>query len=203
MTQTLTVNLARPLATVRALDADRNDPAPGNETHPGKTPAAQEPLAIAVEAARRQATQEIESQKEELARLCETAANLAAKLDRLYREAVAHHSEEIARLAVEIAGKIVAQKTAAGDYDIQAIIQEALKRAPTQQGITIRVNPDDLARCQQLQQAGPEGALAEISFVADWSIGRADCLIETPKGIVKSFVEEHLQRIGDALAKAK
>jgi flagellar biosynthesis/type III secretory pathway protein FliH len=67
----------------------------------------------------------------------------------------------------------------------------------------VRINPEDLPRCQQLQQEKPDSQFASLNLVADWSVGRADCLIETPKGIVKSFVEEHLARITEALEKAQ
>ena len=44
-------------------------------------------------------------------------------------------------------------------------------------------------------------AFTELEFTPDWSIGRGECLVETPKGIVKSFLEEHLERISEALQK--
>ena len=109
----------------------------------------------------------------------------------------------ISMLAVEIARKVLADRVNQGDYDMQPIIEEALKRAPTRQQMTIHVNPADLPLCQQLQQNNPDGHLAELNFTADWSVSRADCLVETPKGIVKSFVEDHLARISEALERAQ
>jgi hypothetical protein len=32
---------------------------------------------------------------------------------------------------------------------------------------------------------------------------RAECLLETPKGIVESLIDEHLERIGKALKTAE
>jgi flagellar assembly protein FliH len=144
-----------------------------------------------------------EQQKKELAQLCETVSNLAGKLDHLYEQTVTHSHGEIAKLAVEIARKIVMCEVSRGSYDIQAIIEEALKRVPTHQDLVVRVNPKDAPSCQRLQEEHPDSELAKLQFVPDWSIARANCLIETPKGIVKSFVEEGLERIREALEKSQ
>ena len=42
-----------------------------------------------------------------------------------------------------------------------------------------------------------------IKFVSDSNIGRAECLIETPKGIVESLIEKNLEQISKALEKAE
>ena len=74
---------------------------------------------------------------------------------------------------------------------------------PARQDIVIRLNPEDLPQCQQHQQENPDSPFAELEFTADWSVGRGECLVETPKGIVKSFIEEHLERISEALQKVE
>jgi len=82
-------------------------------------------------------------------------------------------------------------------------VEEALKRAPTRQDIIVRLNPEDLPLCQQLQQENPQDAFSKLEFTADWSVGRGECLVETPKGVIRSFIEEHLERIGEALEKVE
>ena len=129
--------------------------------------------------------------------------NMAEQLGRVHEETVANHRSDIARLAVEIARRILAQRVASGDYDVQSVIEEALKRAPTHQNVVVRVNPQDLPACQKLQQQDAEGPWAALEFVADRSIARADCLVETPKGIIKSFVAQHLERIVEALGRVE
>jgi len=146
---------------------------------------------------------ESESQKAQLVQLCRTINGMVASLDRLHQETLARNRTEIARLAVEIARKILMDKAGKGEYDIQAIVEEALKRAPTRQKIVVRLNPEDLAQCQRWQQENPDGAFAGLELAADWSIGRGECLVETPKGIVKAFIEEHLEHISEALQKAQ
>ena len=203
MPEALTIHLARPITAVAAPKVMSASATLEDESESAETQGMQEQLAAAQEATQHQKLREIEAQKAELARSCETVGAIAAKLDRLYQDTLGQNRADIARLAVEIARKILMHKTSQGDYDIQAIVEEALKRAPSRQEITVRLNPEDLPQCQQLQQAHPDSPLAEVNFVADWTIARADCLVETPKGVVKSFVEEHLERIGEALAKVK
>jgi flagellar assembly protein FliH len=145
--------------------------------------------------------QELEQQKTQLAQLCQAVNSICAKLSKLHQETVTCNRAEIARLAIEIARRILPYRAGKGDYNLPGIIEEALKRAPTRQNLVIRLNPDDLPPCQRWQQENPESPLAELELTADGSIGRGECLVETPKGIVKSFIDEHLERISEALQK--
>jgi flagellar biosynthesis/type III secretory pathway protein FliH len=145
---------------------------------------------------------ELAQQKAQLAQLCQAVNSIAGGLSRLYQDTLARNRAEIARLAVEIARKILRVRIEKRDYDMQGIVEEALKLAPTRQHVVIRLNPEDLPGCQQLQQANPTGPFAELEFTPDGGLGRGECLVETPKGIVPSFLEEHLERIGEALQKA-
>lgn len=200
MSEALTINLPKPVAGLRLIDE------PGHEASPQAPPMAAEvqPGQPGVaQADERPVSEAMKKQQNDLTQLCQTVNGLAVKLNDLHQQTVAHHRSDIARLAVEIARKILTHKVNKGEYDIQTIIDEALKRAPTRQNLVVRVNPEDLATCQQFQQENPGTQFAELDLVADWSIARADCLVETPKGIVKSFVEEHLTRIGEALEKAQ
>jgi flagellar biosynthesis/type III secretory pathway protein FliH len=145
----------------------------------------------------------LQQEKNELDQLLRTVHDIAGRLQRLHEETLAHHHAEIARLAVAIARKILMYKVNQGDYAIQAIVEEALKRAPARQNLVVRLNPEDLPRCQQLQGQDPQSPFAALELAPDWSIGRGECLVETPKGIVKSFIEEHLEHLGEALQKAQ
>lgn len=195
MPQTLTIHLARPIASLRLAGADDNGCDRSSDARSRevcRTPVGSPPDA-----------QAIEREKEKLAQSCRLVENLAGKLGDLYDQAVTGHRAEIARLAVEIARKVLAGRIERGDYDLQPVIEEALRRAPAHHELVIRVNPEDLPLCQQWQQDNPNGQFADLNFVADWSVARADCLVETPKGVVKSFVADHLARVADALERAQ
>jgi len=201
MPEMLTINLAQPIAAVRIIhgaDAVVNDRrAPQSvQDRPGAAEAA-------MQANPYSSAEEREQQQAEIAALCRTVGSIADSLRKLHEGLLANNHTEIAGLAIEIARKILMHKVAKGEYDIQAIVTEALKRAPTRRNIVVRLNPEDLPRCRKLQEEGPENPFTELELTADWSIGRGECLIETPKGIVKSFIEEHLERIGEALQKVE
>jgi len=192
MTETITIQFEKPVAAVGP--ADNYDDA-GISSDYGQVTSKTFDEQV-------QLTRQLRIQKAEFSRLCQTVNALTDKLGQFYDSIFAGHKEEIAKLSVEIARKILAQKVQDGDYQIEAIIQEALKNAPTRQDIAVRLNPDDFARCQKIQQDEPN-TFAGIKFTCDPNIGRAECVIETPKGIVESMINEHLERIVKALKKVE
>ena len=95
------------------------------------------------------------------------------------------------------------QKVQQGDYEIQSIIEKALENAPTRQDLIVHLNPEDLVQWQKLQADNADGTLAGIKFISDSNIGRAECLLESPKGTVESLIDKQLEQIGNALKKAE
>jgi flagellar biosynthesis/type III secretory pathway protein FliH len=146
--------------------------------------------------------QDLEAQKAAFTQACETLNNVIAKLNQFCDKLYAGRSEEIARLSVEIARKILMQKVENGDYEIESIIKEALKSTPGGQDVVVHLNPEDIETCRKAQQQEPGGVFAGIKLIPDPNIGRAECLLESPKGIVKSLIDDNLERICKALEKA-
>jgi len=178
MTQTVTIRVEKPVTSATLLDE-----------------AGQEAPTTPPEAAGLQ-----ETEKENLATVCRALQEAVNKINRSQENIFDGYKGQIVKLSVEIARKILAQKIAKGDYEIESIIQEALKNAPTRQQVVVRLNPDDLAQLRKARQGGTAG---DIEFVADVSIGRAQCVVETPKGIIESLIDEHLEQIGEMLKKVE
>jgi len=147
--------------------------------------------------------QDVEAQRAALSQVNQALKKVTAKLNEFYDATFAAHKEEIARLAVEIARKILAQKVENGDYKIEPIIKETLSNAPVRQDVVVRLNPADLTEWQKLRESEPGEDFTGIKFVPDASIGRAECVLETPKGIIESLINQHLEQIGKALRKVK
>jgi flagellar assembly protein FliH len=205
MSGPIEIHLDKPVESVTILN-DYSSECPSNNRPNGTTYtdgdlSSDEGLKSTVETQQAKAIAELEEQKSELARVYQTVCEIADKLNKLYTDVSAKHKDEIAKLSVEIANKVLMQKIEKGDYEIEAIIKEALKNAPTQQEIVVHLNPEDLFKCQKMQENDPSSGFAQIKFVADPGIGRAECLVETPKGIVKSLIDEHMERITEALTK--
>ncbi len=191
MTQTLTVNLEKPVTSAKLLDESVDDKLSGRAQADSAANAEQIP------------SRDSETQKNTFSLACQAVNDVVTKLNQFYDKVFVEHKEEIARLSVEIARKILMQKVEDGDYEIQSIVKEALNNAPTRQNIVVHLNPEDLAECQKALRNEPDGTLKDVKFVSDSNIGRAECLLESPKGIVESLINEHLDRISKALKKAE
>lgn len=194
MSQTLTVRLEQPIASAKVLTG----PAAGT----GGTASTQSrgesiPRMASVSAG------DSESQRAAFLQASKALNSAVAKLNKFYEELFAGHKGEIARLSVEIARKILMQKVETGDYRIESIVQEALENTPSRNDVVIHLNTEDLAQCQKAQEDSEGTIFDGVKFVADPAIGRAECLVESPKGITKFLIEENLERISKALMKAE
>jgi len=185
MSAMLTINISSPIASVEIPDGHSE---PVGDEHIEKRPDAG---AFSRE--------DVDAQKVVFVQTCAALNRVIDKLNEFCDKIFAAHREEIAHLSVEIARKILMHKVTNGDYEIEAIVKEAIGNAPGRQDLTVHLNPDDLAQCRKAQEAEPHGVLAGIKLVSDSNIGRAECLLESPKGIVKSLIEENLERITRAL----
>jgi len=186
MSGTVLIRLAKPIASVR-LTEDYPDKAAGTSTEAGQAGP----------------TQQLQRQNAEVSGLCRTLQNIIDKLNQFYEKAFSGHKEQVAKLSVEIARKILMQKIQDGDYEIESIVSEALKNTSVRQGLVVHLNPDDLGIFQKARDDAPTGGLAGIKLVADPSVGRAECLVESPKGTIQSLIEEHLEQVEKALQKAE
>ncbi|MBN2183408.1 MAG: hypothetical protein JW715_15970 [Sedimentisphaerales bacterium] len=142
------------------------------------------------------------TQNVNLSQACRILNNITDKLNEVYENLFMKHREEIAELAVEIARKILLQKVEKGDYEIEAIVKEALNNVPSRRDVEIHLNPKDAEQCQEELRNEQGCTLSGIKLIPDPDIGPAECLITSPKGTVHSFIEEHLEQIGEALKKA-
>ncbi len=145
---------------------------------------------------------QIEQKKNQLTQLCSDLENLIKNLAQSQAELIVQHKQDIANLSVEIARKIIAHKVENDDYQIKQIVENALEDAPVNQDIIVRLNPKDCSQIEQLVKQSKFEIASQVTFVADAKIGPAECVLETPKGIIESFIDQHLEKIKQALVKA-
>ena len=193
MPDTFEVNLAMPIKSVRILDGYSIN-AESSVSDSMNTVANSEQTEL---------IEDLKEQRRLYSETCRTLQDLVAKINQSYDEIFTGHKDEIAKLSVEIARKILTQKIQDGDYEIESIVKETLKNAPTRQDLVVHLNPEDLADCQKAQQDDNGGTLAGVKLVADANIGRAECVLESPKGIIRSLIDEHLEQIEKTLKKAE
>lgn len=193
MSQTLTVNLNKPIISAKVL-GDYTGGGDSQLSDPDRDDSNTETGQILI--------QDFEAQKAVFSQACQTLNSVIARLSQFCDKIYAEHREEIARLSVEIARKILMQKVEKGDYEIESIIKEALKNVPSNQDVMVHLNPEDLEKCRKAQQDGQGSVLTGIKLIPDPNIGRAECLLESPKGIIRFMIDESLERIGKAIEKA-
>lgn len=140
----------------------------------------------------------LEKNKAELSRICGILNSLIGRVNRFCEKLFAEHTEAIARLSVEIARKILARRVEEGDYKIETVVKEAINVVPSRKELVVHLNPKDYSELEKLQSEGSVN-FEGIKFVSDVAIGVAECVVESPKGMIKSLIDEHLDRIGGAL----
>jgi flagellar assembly protein FliH len=123
------------------------------------------------------------------------------QLNKLRREIFASSEQEVIRLALAIARKVIKREIAIDDELILTLVKVALNRIAVQTLITIRVNPKDYDFIQRHQAALPgAGPLNEtMKLVEDPLIDRGGCLIETESGTIDARIEEQLREIEKGL----
>jgi flagellar biosynthesis/type III secretory pathway protein FliH len=139
--------------------------------------------------------------KAEMSKVCGILNGLVEKVNRFYEKLFVEHREAIARLSVEIARKILARRVEEGDYKIETVVKEAISGAPGRKELVVHLNPKDYGELEKLRSEGSV-SFEGIKFVSDEGVGAAECVVESPKGTIKSLIDEHLERISMALENA-
>jgi len=180
MPRTVVVQLDRPICSATVQRE-------GTDSEAGKT-AANETTAI------------LELEKENLTRAHQALAEAAKSLKEAQESILKDHKEVVAKLAVEVARRILARQVEQGDYKIESIVAQALDGVGTSEDVVVRLNPDDM---EALRKALKKDDVSKgIKLVADPQIGRAECLVEWSKGIIQSAIDQQLERVNEALKKA-
>ena len=145
----------------------------------------------------RQMEQTLQADRAALQQSCRAAAAAAEQLTQLRADLVAEAEEQLATLAVEIARKVLMQEIRAGRHEIDPIVAEALRHAPVRGDVTVRLNPQDHARCSAAAELPDNGG--HVRFLADPAVPPAECVLETSEGTIESSVEANLARVAEAL----
>jgi flagellar assembly protein FliH len=118
----------------------------------------------------------------------------------LQAELLRQSEAQLVELALDVAAKVLMQEVRAGRHEIDPIVKEALARVPPRRGALVRMNPADLERCSLAKDAcESKDAEAGVRFVADPSVPRSGCVVESPEGVVRTDLASHLQAIAQVL----
>ena len=109
------------------------------------------------------------------------------------------HREQLIRLSIEIAAKVLAKDVHERNYEIEKILTQALEEVPTGQPVTVKLNPEDFQTCQKALEQGSFKQPDRIQLVSDGTIDPGQCTAQTEQGVIEWIVDEHLNRISEAL----
>ena len=104
---------------------------------------------------------------------------------------------EVVKLAVEVAKKIVHREIRADQEIIQTLVKVALSHVAEKSAVTVHLHPLDytylLEHKAELSSGSEDGQ--DILLLADKSIDRGGCLIETSCGDIDARIEEEFREI--------
>ncbi len=142
---------------------------------------------------------ELDSTRAQVQRMVRQLDEAAAQIRAFQEEQLHACRDQVIRLAVGIAERILLKQIASGEYDIERIVTETLAQAPTGRKIVVRLHPADLETLKQLVADGGTEALQHIEMVADPQLGRAECVVDNEQVTLEHRVDEHLRQIEQAL----
>ena len=115
------------------------------------------------------------------------------ELDGLRLSLVSQAEKDVARLAIEIAKKIVHREVTIDNDIVMTLARIGLSRMHNRVAATIHLHPEDLdyveAHRSQLSSA------QAIHLMEDRSVGRGGCLIQTEMGAVDARIEQQFAEI--------
>ncbi len=127
-----------------------------------------------------------------LDRILEAAARPLRSMDELVEL-------ELARLAMTVARQVVAHELRTSpDLVVEAVRQAVLAMPAATAKLRVRLHPDDLALLRSLHVAEPDWVL-----VADGSLERGDCMLESERSRLDSRVDTRMAAVVDAVLGAE
>ena len=124
-------------------------------------------------------------------------ADTVLEIGKLKPALYAQVEKEVVRLALEVAKKIVHREVHVDGEIVQTLIRVALSHVAIKSAVTVHLNPADYnyVHEQRAASARPGDVNPEIVWLADKSIGRGGCLIETECGDVDARIEEEFREV--------
>jgi len=126
-------------------------------------------------------------------RYAEAIEEIAGLKPALYKQA----EREVVKLALEVAKKIVHREVQVDREIVQTLISVALSHVAVKSAVTVHLHPADynFVLDQRVASGRGDEADREIVLLADKSIERGGCLIETECGDIDARIEEEFREV--------
>jgi flagellar assembly protein FliH len=146
-------------------------------------------------------TEGCELQKKEAASLLEALAAMMKKIPQIERDIIEKSEEQIIKLAIAVAEKIIGQEITTRKEIIIDVLRSALRNVSETEGMKIRLNPLDFRYMMEVKKDFLQSfdGVRNVVFEEDSSIRRGGAVIETMFGEVDARLESQLKEIKTAL----
>jgi flagellar assembly protein FliH len=141
-------------------------------------------------------------QKQELAKLVNTLSGLIGELTREKKEFLNRMDSEVLNLAFAIAEKVLDHEIVTNKDAICKVLGGALKKIADQEGIRIRVSPEDYRYLTERKADVFPGLenIKNVMLEEDPSIGRGGAVIDSTFGEVDARLDQQLNELKAALS---
>lgn len=136
-----------------------------------------------------------------LANVFKSLRDGVAALNDLRSRVVKESEEDLLKLAVMIARKVIQQEITQSPRVLSRIVAAAVSECSDRDRVVIHLNPNDYAVVAADRQVflGALGEEGQISLISDDAIGPGGCLVETATGTVDARIEAQLDELYRAL----
>ncbi len=128
-----------------------------------------------------------------MSRYAETIEELGRLKPMLYEQV----EREVVKLALQVARKIVHREVTVDQEIIQTLVRVALSHVAVKSAVTVHLNPADYTFMLEHRKISPEQEDGHhtIVLLADKSIERGGCLVETECGDVDARIEAEFREV--------
>lgn len=143
------------------------------------------------------AQQQLQQDRKQITQAMNTLKTVVRELAAFRDEIEKSFQVQTLELGLAIAEKVLMQQIQERSYDVDPIVKEALSQLPYRGEIEIRLNPNDLQRCEMVGVVNDGDST--LHFVADPGISPAGCVVQSIEGRVESSVDVSLEQVEEAL----
>lgn len=148
-------------------------------------------------------TEGIEFQKKEISPVLDAIAAMTEAMPLIRKDIAAKTEEQIVKLALAIAEKIINQEVATRKEVILGVLKGVLKNISETEGMKIRINPQDFRHIMEVRKDFLQSidGVRNVVFEEDLSIKRGGAVVETMFGEVDARLESQIKEIRTAMLK--
>ena len=131
--------------------------------------------------------------------------DLIAEFERTRDELFEKNREEILKVALLVARKILGQAFEQRPETMADVVSQAIRGAQHEGRLRIRVHPDDLAtlKAHQDRVVAEVGSRTELELIEDRSIEGGGCVVESALGIIDARLDTQMKVLERALLSAQ